>query len=727
MSKRKAPSASAKQKHKRCSVPKPAKETVKAALNSMVLQIEKKKADNEENKTPYGTITGFVTDNKQMFPWLTVNKIKYHMRKLNKKLSSMEAKIMDEEVEEINEQSANVSDLTNDASEATSNHFGGRPKGTTNDYSANLSYRVGLAKNEAAEHYFKIKSVAKAKGITAKPRALTQVVEKAREKYNIPSTVAISIETIRSRAKRGNCKVAHRGTPSPMEKVEQYIVEIASQLAKMRQPISCRQGLELANSLITGNVLETDVRAWKKKHCTALSKSENYDEGDAEDANTSDTRLLGTGYWRGFMRRHGYRIGAKRGVRFDKNRDDWCTYQNFSSMYDDIYVMLVETGIATKLDTAQWFDKQGNIVESEEEAFGRKSQYFLLHPEKMIFVDEVGSNTSQKNDGHCGSEKFLVPVNIRPQIHAASKDSHFTVLGFTAATGEPICCAIIFAAKQLDPQWVTGVDPFCEWAGEEDDMAINMGKGKRYPLGPDCVVGGKTIPTLCCCSENGSITSELLSKMLSHIDSTGAIDRSDGIPPFLLLDGHGSRFEMPFLEYIQDEKNEGHKWTTCVGVPYGTSYWQVGDSAEQNGSFKIALSRAKTELLEKKSMARLPFAIEKTDVVIIMSAAWELSFNNVATNRKAIAERGWGPLNYVLLDHPEIAANGVIDSMGRSVALSGTVTVSAMELNMQEGIAGTLINKLVDLKNRERSHETDRDLHATRRIATVKENLKTAK
>jgi len=104
MSKRKAPSASAKQKHKRCSVPKPAKETVKAALNSMVLQIEKKKADNEENKTPYGTITGFVTDNKQMFPWLTVNKIKYHMRKLNKKLSSMEAEIMDEEVEETNEQ-----------------------------------------------------------------------------------------------------------------------------------------------------------------------------------------------------------------------------------------------------------------------------------------------------------------------------------------------------------------------------------------------------------------------------------------------------------------------------------------------------------------------------------------------------------------------------------------------------------------------------------------------
>ena len=129
-------------------------------------------------------------------------------------------------------------------------------------------------------------------------------------------------------------------------------------------------------------------------------------------------------------------------------------------MYDEIYDLLVEKGIAAKLDQETWFNNSGNIVEYEEEAVGCKTQYTLIHPEKFLFVDEVGSNTSQKSDGHCGGEKFLVPKNIWLQIRAAVKDSHFTVLSFTAVTGAPVCCAIVFAVKQLDPQWVTGMDPF---------------------------------------------------------------------------------------------------------------------------------------------------------------------------------------------------------------------------------------------------------------------------
>jgi hypothetical protein len=43
--------------------------------------------------------------------------------------------------------------------------------------------------------------------------------------------------------------------------------------------------------------------------------------------------------------------------------------------------------------------------------------------------------------------------------------------------------------------------------------------------------------------------------------------------PFLLLDGHGSRFQLPFLRCTG---NKDHKWNVCVGVPNGTAYWQVG-------------------------------------------------------------------------------------------------------------------------------------------------------
>ena len=38
--------------------------------------------------------------------------------------------------------------------------------------------------------------------------------------------------------------------------------------------------------------------------------------------------------------------------------------------------------------------------------------------------------------------------------------------------------------------------------------------------------------------------------MLGSIDKLGVFDRSDGIAPFLLLDGHGSRFDLKFLRYI---------------------------------------------------------------------------------------------------------------------------------------------------------------------------------
>ena len=93
------------------------------------------------------------------------------------------------------------------------------------------------------------------------------------------------------------------------------------------------------------------------------------------------------------------------------------------------------------------------IIESEKDAFRCKTK-FTLHPEKFLFVDEGGSNTLQKSDGHCGGEKLLVPKDIWPQICAAVKDSHFTALGFTAKTGAPVCCAIVVAAKQMDPQWL---------------------------------------------------------------------------------------------------------------------------------------------------------------------------------------------------------------------------------------------------------------------------------
>jgi len=64
-------------------------------------------------------------------------------------------------------------------------------------------------------------------------------------------------------------------------------------------------------------------------------------------------------------------------------------------------------------------------------------------------VDECGSNTTQTKDGHVGGQLYLCSIDGRPQQCAAAKDAHFTVLGFTAENGEPVMCAVIFAAQSF--------------------------------------------------------------------------------------------------------------------------------------------------------------------------------------------------------------------------------------------------------------------------------------
>ena len=130
--------------------------------------------------------------------------------------------------------------------------------------------------------------------------------------------------------------------------------------------------------------------------------------------------------------------------------------------------------------------------------------------------------------------------------------------------------------------------------------------------------------------------------MLEELDYQKVFPCHLGQTLFLLLDGHSSRFELPFLDCINDEKN---KWAVCIGVPYGTAVWQVGDAEEQKGCFKIRMSEAKRKLLDKKIKHKMKPHLVPTDNMPIINYAWERSFNRVSLNQRAIAERGWFPFN----------------------------------------------------------------------------------
>jgi hypothetical protein len=347
-------------------------------------------------------------------------------------------------------------------------------------------------------------------------------------------------------------------------------------------------------------------------------------------------------------------------------------------------------GVAVKLPEPIWVNKQQEEVD-EENAWGRKVTHLITRPEYIVFVDEVGSNVSQEGDGAIGGEKKIVTRGTVPKESASVNDTHFTVLGFTACTGEPIMCAVIVEGKTLKPDTVTGLNVFATKEGSENDadfISRNTGPDKMYPYGPTCSFKGKDVPCIVASSDEGGITSKLLVDFLKAMDALDLFPREEGGPqPFLLLDGHNSRFEVPFLEYVNKPET---RWITCIGVPYGTSYWQVGDSSEQNGSYKMALTRAKKELvLKKQRMCFTNARVEPYEVVIIVNEAWKKSFGRSTFNKEAIAARGWYPLTRNLLDHPEIAATAEnIDNS--TTAMDASDAVDSSQSNSQPSIATSL-------------------------------------
>jgi len=395
-------------------------------------------------------------------------------------------------------------------------------------------------------------------------------------------------------------------------------------------------------------------------------------------------------------------------------------------MYDEVYDAMVEAGVAKKLEEPMWVNMEGQVCEKEE-AFGRKATHTLTRPDMVLFVDEVGCNTSQVGDGHVGGQKKIVPRGTVPKETATTNDHHFTLLGFTSATGEPVMCAIIMEGKSINSDVVTGIDVFALKVGNETDpdfIQNNTGPGKLYPMGPTCEFKGKQVPCAVAHSESGSITSELLASFLKHMDDLKLFPRDDpSVKPFLLLDGHGSRFELPFLSYVNDES---HPWVVCIGVPYGTSYWQVGDSTEQNGSYKMAITKAKTELVLKKQRCCWGNArVETYEIVIVVNAAWEKSFARVEQNKKAIAARGWHPLTRNLLDHPEIAETKENDKENEEnihqESSQDTATTVASTLNFGTGFANRVMVDILQNIDREnvRSQIRQNQLQGQQAIETL--------
>ncbi len=202
--------------------------------------------------------------------------------------------------------------------------------------------------------------------------------------------------------------------------------------------------------------------------------------------------ILGKKYWQNFKKRHP-EIKQKKAVRFDANREDWCNTEYFFSMYHHVYSAMVKSKVAIQLEEEVWVKLDGMITQNEEESSGKKMKYLLTRPELVFFVDEVGSNTSQQHDGNVEGKKFVVHETQRALLRPSYADTHFTVLGFTNAQGDPVCWVIIFACCEITGKHVMGLQPWADFVGNpEVDVADNSHRlDKYYPFGPTCVVNEK--------------------------------------------------------------------------------------------------------------------------------------------------------------------------------------------------------------------------------------------
>ena len=91
-----------------------------------------------------------------------------------------------------------------------------------------------------------------------------------------------------------------------------------------------------------------------------------------------------------------------------------------------------------------------------------------------------------------------------------------------------------------------------------------------------------------------------------------------------------------------------HQWCVCLGIPYGTALWQVGDSSEQNRKFKMLLNHRKGVLFQQRlDNFTQKLHIMRSDIIPLVNFAWPQAFCDVEGNRKAIADRGWYPYNRV--------------------------------------------------------------------------------
>ncbi len=693
-----------------------------SALQDVVNDLVKEKEEGWKNKAARDSYTTKIKSLELIGISITPNALykrveRESKKKPNEPTSTIEEVVLNDpsEVSSISCPSTltNITDSeTQDLQTSTiSSSKAGRPKGSTMQKKREDISKYKQCLNAITEEYHKELISHKETRRRLMSGHLEAVIKQKKEEFGVSDY--ISAKTIRTRINRGRLAPPHPGTAPPLLKAETALVQICIQMGKMRQPLTCDDAITIMNDMISKTEMEEQLTNFQR----------------ARTMTSSRFGTVGKNWWQGFKKRHASLIASKKGEKFALNRADWTKLSNIKQMYEYIYEEMVNANIASPRDNPVYLDREGNEVE-ESERFGLVQEFKIDHADYILFADESGCQTNQKQDGQVGNRKFIVEHGTRPQTICSTADHRFTIMPFTSGSGEAVCCVIIFQHKEeeVPATWKTGIDitvknPLRNEKGEID-LELNLGERKYYPEGPKCKYRGKEVDCLTFASESGGITGAILVNILEYFDTLQLFERYEGGPiPMLIVDGHQSRLDPTFVSYINDP---AHEWRVCLGVPYATVLWQVGDASEQNGKFKIEWTKVKEWMMVYKSINCLPCTIGPTDIIPLINRVFHKSYGSIHSNLKALADRGWNPLNRKLLEHNELVDDSIAISQNTLTNAHENSSPGSLSLNIHEGMAATVLDRMI--ADRARSSQAKKAADERKRKGDViMQNLKEAK
>jgi hypothetical protein len=189
-------------------------------------------------------------------------------------------------------------------------------------------------------------------------------------------------------------------------------------------------------------------------------------------------------------------------------------------MYDEVYECMVEAGVVEKLDHKVMMDRNGNVVDSKDQCYGRPTRYRVTKPEYILVVDETGSITNQKDDGLIGGQRIVTATNQTEGGCIGSKtDIHFTVLCLNAGNGEPVLCGIILksekAVSEIPNSWQMGIDITKDpltGVSQSEKFRLNSGNNGAVQGGPVCNFQGEYLPCFVATSPKGKYNTRNISR-----------------------------------------------------------------------------------------------------------------------------------------------------------------------------------------------------------------------